>query len=485
MDDLDPSAGSPTLNNGAEPQGNDDPQDPLRPEAEEASGHTPRLAEPTEDTETFDDDEAPETTAAQDDDEEANGRDSDVDDDSELEELDENEFDEFDANALNIPDKPLQVDADNVGLLGVHKRKRTDEEERERKKKKKEGRRDKPKRPRKNREEDEVDFQGGPEMEGRRARKEGGKSAPRRARTPENEDNLSPEERKFAANCGETKMFVLIFAIQAVDVHLTARWTRRSKATARHAAARVLISTPWPTRKLRRCASVWLAPANKMPKPVLVARLQHTSSKFYLQSSSCSTRTPSRPNLWTQTPTFLRPYVSCSNQQITMPHSPNYRIQRELFAVLAKLNIGKEALIASGIGKVVLFYTKSIQPQPEIKRQAEKLIGDWMRVVLKKDKAMRNKPVETRVYDPVASQVAARSKGTEIDRAAIAAEKRRRALAAPQPANRARVEGGLATYTIAPVNNLTSVAGLDRPQRMGDETFKRIAGKGAPKGKRL
>ena len=63
---------------------------------------------------------------------------------------------------------------------------------------------------------------------------------------------------------------------------------------------------------------------------------------------------------------------------------PNYKIQRELFAILGKLNIGKEALVASGIGKVVLFYTKSVQPQPEIKRMAERLIGEWMRVVLKK-----------------------------------------------------------------------------------------------------
>ena len=41
---------------------------------------------------------------------------------------------------------------------------------------------------------------------------------------------------------------------------------------------------------------------------------------------------------------------------------PAYNIQRELFAALAKLPIGKEALISSGIGKVVLFYTKSKKP---------------------------------------------------------------------------------------------------------------------------
>src|ERR1700733_1729386 len=38
---------------------------------------------------------------------------------------------------------------------------------------------------------------------------------------------------------------------------------------------------------------------------------------------------------------------------------PAYNIQRELFAALAKLPITKDTLVASGIGKVVLFYTRS------------------------------------------------------------------------------------------------------------------------------
>ncbi|EMC96798.1 hypothetical protein BAUCODRAFT_53217, partial [Baudoinia panamericana UAMH 10762] len=66
---------------------------------------------------------------------------------------------------------------------------------------------------------------------------------------------------------------------------------------------------------------------------------------------------------------------------------PNYKIQRELFAILSKLTMNKEALVASGIGKVVLFYTRSTQPQPDIKRMAERLIYAWMRVVLGRDKS--------------------------------------------------------------------------------------------------
>ena len=161
---------------------------------------------------------------------------------------------------------------------------------------------------------------------------------------------------------------------------------------------------------------------------------------------------------------------------------PNYRIQRELFAILTRLNIGKEALIASGIGKVVLFYTKSTQPQPEIKRQAERLVGEWMRVILKREKDQRNRPIETKTFDPLA-QHSQRVPGSQVDKAAIAAEKRRKALAQPGPTNRARVEGGVSTYTIAPVSTLSNATGVN-PRKLGasgEDAFRKIAARSAMK----
>lgn len=161
---------------------------------------------------------------------------------------------------------------------------------------------------------------------------------------------------------------------------------------------------------------------------------------------------------------------------------PNYQIQRELFSILAKLNMTKEALIASGIGKVLIFYTKSSQPQPAIKRAAEKLVGEWMRVILGKRKDMRSKTVESRTYDPLAaSQRAAGGGASQMDRAAIAAEKRKKALAQPVPGNRARIEGTVGTYTIAPVNNLSNVVGTDnrRLGASGEEAFRRVAQRAA------
>lgn len=165
---------------------------------------------------------------------------------------------------------------------------------------------------------------------------------------------------------------------------------------------------------------------------------------------------------------------------------PNYKIQRELFQILGKLNIGKEALVASGIGKVVLFYTKSIQPQPEIKRMAEKLVGEWMRVVLGKRKDMRNVPVQTKSFDPVVAASQVRLPGTSqgnAERTAMLAERRRKVLSAPVPGNRARVEGGVGTYTIAPVNTLSNAQGVNNRKlgASGEDAFRKIAARGAVK----
>jgi transcription factor SPN1 len=70
---------------------------------------------------------------------------------------------------------------------------------------------------------------------------------------------------------------------------------------------------------------------------------------------------------------------------------PAYNIQKELFAALGKLPINKDALVASGIGKVVLFYTRSKRPEQSIKRQAERLLTDWMRPILKRSDDYRKR----------------------------------------------------------------------------------------------
>lgn len=78
---------------------------------------------------------------------------------------------------------------------------------------------------------------------------------------------------------------------------------------------------------------------------------------------------------------------------------PAFNIQRDIFVALTKLNIEKEALLSSGIGKVVLFYTRSKKPEPSIKRMAERLLGEWSRPILKRTDDYKKRQIEIREFD--------------------------------------------------------------------------------------
>ena len=58
----------------------------------------------------------------------------------------------------------------------------------------------------------------------------------------------------------------------------------------------------------------------------------------------------------------------------------NAGIRARLSKFLMRLPVRKDTLVSSGIGKIVLFYTRSTQPQLEIKRMAERLVGEWSRM---------------------------------------------------------------------------------------------------------
>ncbi|KAM0713892.1 hypothetical protein Q7P37_010854 [Cladosporium fusiforme] len=450
MEDLEVPTGSPVRENGQEPEGNNDPGDIQKPEIEEEHGRTPPMAEPTDDMDAQDDEAVP---GDGDDDEQPNN-----DADSDLDELDEAQFDNFDPESanINVPDQPVAVDDSNVGQLGVHKRKRVEGEDGERKKKKKEGRREKAKKVRAGG-DDEDNFEGGPEMEGSRRKKAGtaAKKAPR-ARSPENEDNLSPEERRRRAldrkmdealrsNKPSRRKAGGIDLEAAGDAELEEMRQRMANACQADAAARQ--NQQVATHKLKLLPSV-----------------VELLNKNTLRSSIVDPDI----NILEAVRFFLEPAD-------TDAALPNYQIQRELFSILGRLSMTKEALIASGIAKVMVFYTKSSQTQPAIKRQAERLVSEWMRIVLGKRKDMRAKTVQSATYDPMASSQ--RPGGSQIDRAALAAEKRRRALEIPVVGNRARVQGTVGTYTIAPVNNLSNVIQQDnrRLGSSGEEAFRKVA----------
>lgn len=79
---------------------------------------------------------------------------------------------------------------------------------------------------------------------------------------------------------------------------------------------------------------------------------------------------------------------------------PAYSIQRDLMDVLGKLPINKDSLVASGIGKVIVFYTKSKRPELKIKRQAERLLADWTRPILQRSDDYSKRVYEEVDFDP-------------------------------------------------------------------------------------
>ena len=78
---------------------------------------------------------------------------------------------------------------------------------------------------------------------------------------------------------------------------------------------------------------------------------------------------------------------------------PAYDIQRELFTALLRLPLSSDTLIQSSIGKIVLFYNKSKVVQPEIKRMAERLLGDWTRPLMKRSDNYKHRTQETADFD--------------------------------------------------------------------------------------
>ena len=163
---------------------------------------------------------------------------------------------------------------------------------------------------------------------------------------------------------------------------------------------------------------------------------------------------------------------------------PAYNIQRDLFAALGRLPVNKDSLISSGLGKVVLFYTKSKKLELGIKRQAERLLAEWTRPILKRSDNYRNRLLETRDYNPLQAppqRLPNRNKerqgGSSQQQQNLTNEERRaRELAPPQKTNRARIDTAVKSYTIVPRSNVVIGAGqYARPQgASGDDAFRRI-----------
>ncbi|KAF1990080.1 hypothetical protein K402DRAFT_401552 [Aulographum hederae CBS 113979] len=441
------------------PEAGRDPSDPLAPEVEEEnSTPNPSAAAPDQDVT---------ATGTNEVDKDA----FDSDSDGALSDLDDEQFeDDFNADAINITQAPaaIAVDDSNVALLGVHKRKRAPGEEGERKKKKKEGRRDRPsKKSRRRRGSDDEDFAGGEQIEGSRRSRKAGTARKRTEKTQEEIDaeeaDLPEDERRARAlerRIDEGMKKGMPVRRRKGDIDLDAMADAeiedlRKRMTAAAAADADARGHGLPaTQKLQLL-------------PEVTALLNRTNLHHNIVDPEI--------NLLEAVRFFLEPLTDGS--------LPAYQIQREMFSALQILPIQKDALVASGIGKVVLFYNKSNKPEREIKRIAEKLVADWTRPLLNRTDDYRKRELAVADYDPHA--IERRKSNPEHAAIRARAEARAKALATPSLTNRARMEGGLSSYKIVPQNNISvNTQYIKAPGAEGEAIFRRMKARQQGKGRR-
>ncbi|KAK2764049.1 Transcription factor iws1 [Emmonsiellopsis sp. PD_33] len=379
------------------------------------------------------------------------------DDESVLSDVDEAQFEDFDAANVSIDERPaIAVDEENLKLIGRHKRARNEEEEEERRKKRnKEGRREKKKSRRKADSDD--GFSGGEEINGKRARKrrEGGEGGERRSRRvveEVNEEELDPATRRRRA------------LDRMMDEQLKKPTKRRARKADGIDLADLADAEIEDVRRRMTDAARLDSAARKENRPAMhkLKMLPEVVSLLNRNQYINSLVDP-EINLLEAVKFFLEPLDDGS--------LPAYNIQRDLIAALGRLPINKETLIASGIGKVIVFYTKSKRPEIGIKRQAERLLAEWTRPILQRSDDYSKRVYEEADFDP--TQLAARNQGVSAQ--ATAAEARARELLPPRLANRARAEGGHTSYTIVPRSTMVQESKFARPLgASGEDRFRRM-----------
>lgn len=438
------------------PEAGNEPEDPLAPQIDEENNEDPPIGAADQDVEvTESKEEMPDPHDIQ----EAGLSDnesvlSDVDDDV----LQDQDFDDIN---IAIEERPADViDSENLNRIGVHKRKRAEGDGEAPKKKKK--RADKPRR-KKNR-DDEVS--GGDDVSSsRKARSR--KKAGAGEGHEENDENLTPEERKPATSIPYCQVLTLtIGRKRALDDQIKALMkpsggSRRRKKDGIDLEGMADAEIEDMRRRMASAAEADNEgrkrgePARHKLKllPEVVTMLNKNSIKDSIVDPEI--------NLLEAVRFFLEPLSDGS--------LPAYDIQKELFAALEKLPITKDSLVASGIGKVIMFYCKSKRPELHIRRQAERLYTDWTRPILKRTDDYRKKEFAQADYDPTYvdyscflcnntkwynSNVQARAADPQASQAAAQAAARNKALAAPTNFLRARLESGPTTYTIVPKSNV-------------------------------
>ncbi|KAI9923603.1 hypothetical protein ASPWEDRAFT_27917 [Aspergillus wentii DTO 134E9] len=362
------------------------------------------------------------------------------DDESVLSEVDEAQFEDFDPENVDIEDRPqLAIDEDNLKLIGRHKRKRT-EEGGERSTRKREGRREKKSRRMKELEE------GGSDGEERSRKKE----RKRREADPVDEELLDPATRRRRA------------LDRAMDEAMKKPTKRRFKKADGIDLEQMADAEIEDMRKRMTHAAQMDAINRRQGQPAM-HKLKMLPEVVSLLNRNQYVNSLVDPeiNLLEAVKFFLEPLDDGS--------LPAYNIQRDLMTSLTKLPINKEALIASGIGKVIVFYTKAKRPEPGIKRMAERLLAEWTRPILQRSDDYSKRVYQEAAFDP--TKITSRTQSAQ----ATAAEARARELLPPRLANRARAEITHTSYTVVPRPTMVQESKFARPLgASGEDRFRRM-----------
>lgn len=111
---------------------------------------------------------------------------------------------------------------------------------------------------------------------------------------------------------------------------------------------------------------------------------------------------------------------------------PAYQIQKELIHSLTTLPIKTDHLVASGIGKVLVFYQRSKRTEPTLKKIVDRLIGDWTRPILNKSDSYKDRTIRFHDYNKLrfSNQLQLKKKAKQLEPKSLyeqQAERRNRA----------------------------------------------------------
>lgn len=147
---------------------------------------------------------------------------------------------------------------------------------------------------------------------------------------------------------------------------------------------------------------------------------------------------------------------------------PAYQIQKELIHSLTTLPIKTDHLVASGIGKVLVFYQRSKRTEPTLKKIVDRLIGDWTRPILNKSDSYKDRTIRFHDYNKLRflNQLQLKKRSKQIEPKSLYEQQAERR-------NRAAIPSARTTaYKIAPRVDASLLA---RQGRGGtDECFTRI-----------